>query len=88
MQEKPLFLLTLISIFVLIATVNIQPQKTIQDTITKVNYYENLCKITTKNNQEIILFTNQILNMKNGDKVIIEYEINNNQTIANKIIKI
>ncbi|MGC9309759.1 MAG: hypothetical protein ACP5D2_03650 [Candidatus Nanoarchaeia archaeon] len=89
MKKTKLFLL--LSLTFILLLLSISNHQTITGTITSIKYQQSRITITLNNsNLTYIIFTNQILNLKQGQTITIkgyeeEYK-NKKQIIVNKII--
>lgn len=84
-MKKIILFLTIIFIFTLIIfSQNSLNKKT--GSIEKINHYNNLIKINL-NNEDYLIFTNNILNLKKGDTITLFFKKQNNENIVEKIIK-
>lgn len=91
-KQKLFFILSIIGILILLfLTTTSKP--IIQGTIKEIKYGNNKITIQLENhNQEIILFSNKILNLQAGQNISIqgkqEVYKNKTQIIADKILKL
>tara|TARA_Y100000310_G_C20656328_1_gene802169 strand:- start:319 stop:603 length:285 start_codon:yes stop_codon:yes gene_type:complete len=91
-KQKLFFILSILGILILLfLTTTTKP--IIQGKVESINYGNNKITLQLENhNQEIILFSNQILNLQQGQDISIqgreEIYKNKTQIIADKIIKL
>ena len=90
-KQKLFFILSIIGILILLFLATTS-KPIIQGTVSSIQYGNNKITIYLENqDQQIILFTNQLLNLNKGQQITIwgkeEIYKNKTQIIADKIIK-
>jgi hypothetical protein len=86
MQNKLLFIFSIVLLFILLIIANTKDEE-ITCKIEKIKYFENLCIIATSEHGEILIFTNKILNLKPGEEISIKVRQQGEDLIADEIVK-